>query len=381
MQLDLHERIRENLSDVIARTEIYSNFLLSMVHKRKDIEEFKDVRYELMYLRQYTTMLLNLMEKVETSFEIAETSKMRYENGIEQLKGLLGSKSSAPKEQVYPKFATLATTYLNLLEESNMGNDKIDVFETMLENFENFEFTLTEEQEIEASHFMNEQQEIEAREEDEEIFSSNQVIYIEPKHTPEFLQIPLDILGFCLVTLVKSQGVLISGQHNIGVFRFNEESYVFRSAKEAKEFVERPEYFITEFYKLCRRFPILILLLRVEDYFKELGLVLIHVDQGERGNSTKVMLDFKGEMFHFDPHMDPNHNLNEWVLRRKAIQMANIRNMTTKGTQTPDSLYKVENETQVWLKKEACTQTGINKGTNPIRPRNYITDLRDKTLQ
>lgn len=61
--------------------------------------------------------------------------------------------------------------------------------------------------------------------------------------------------------------------------------------------------------------------------------------------------------------------------------MANIRNMTTKGTQTPDSLYKVENETQVWLKKEACTQTGINKGTNPIRPRNYITDLRDKTLQ
>lgn len=151
-------------------------------------------------------MLLNLMEKVETSFEIAETSKMRYDNGIEQLKGLLGSKSSAPKEQVYPKFATLATTYLNLLEESNMGKDKIEIFETMLENFENFEFTLTEEQEIEANHFMNEQHENESQEgeEDEEIFSSNKVIYIEPKHTPEFLQIPLDILGFCLVTLVKT---------------------------------------------------------------------------------------------------------------------------------------------------------------------------------
>ena len=63
----------------------------------------------------------------------------------------------------------------------------------------------------------------------------------------------------------------------------------------------------------------MILLLRVEDYFKELGLVLVHANKGERGNATKVMLDFKGEMFHFEPHMDPNHNLNEWVLRRKAI--------------------------------------------------------------
>jgi len=94
------------------------------------------------------------MEKVETSFEIAETSKMRYENGIEQLKGLLGSKSSAPKEQVYPKFATLATTYLNLLEESNMGGDKIEIFEIMLDNFNNFSFTLTEEQENEAADYL-----------------------------------------------------------------------------------------------------------------------------------------------------------------------------------------------------------------------------------
>lgn len=61
--------------------------------------------------------------------------------------------------------------------------------------------------------------------------------------------------------------------------------------------------------------------------------------------------------------------------------MANIRNMTTKGTQTADSIYHVENQSQVWLMKDAASQTGIKNGNNPIRPRNYITDLRDKTNQ
>jgi len=33
------------------------------------------------------------------------------------LKTLLGSKSSAPKEQVYPKFAILAQAYASIFEE------------------------------------------------------------------------------------------------------------------------------------------------------------------------------------------------------------------------------------------------------------------------
>jgi hypothetical protein len=113
---------------------------------------------------------------------------------------------------------------------------------------------------------------------EEEIISKNNVIYIEPKHTPEFLQIPLDILGFCIVTLVDNQGLLMPGQHTFGVFRYKEESFVFRNVEEAKKFIERPNFYISEFYRMCREFPQLILLLRVDDYFKDLGLTLIHID-------------------------------------------------------------------------------------------------------
>ena len=61
--------------------------------------------------------------------------------------------------------------------------------------------------------------------------------------------------------------------------------------------------------------------------------------------------------------------------------MANIRKKQTKASQTIMSNFKTESEAQVWLKKDQETNTGINKGINPLRPRNYIVGLRDKEVQ
>jgi len=379
MDVEFLEKIRENLSIIIELSEEYNNYFLALIHNNGDANENKDLITDLLYLRQYTSILLSLMERVENSVDTVDQAKSRFDKELEELRKALGNKNTAPKEQVYPKFAVLSNNYLTILEESRMTTDKLALFAMMKENFDSYRFQMTEEQRNFA--FEAAQEEEDPKELSEEVFNSNQVVYIEPKHTPEFLQTSLDILGFCIVTLVRTRGVLILGQHNIGVFKYRDESYVFKSEEEANMFVRNPQFYVDEFYKLCRQEPVLILLLKVEDYFKDRGISLIRVKKGERGASTKVMMDFSGEMFQFDPFMDPNHDLNEWALRRKAIQMANIRNMVTKAIQTPESLFKVENETQVWLKKEATTQTGINKGTNPIRPRNYITDLRDRTLQ
>jgi hypothetical protein len=185
-----------------------------------------------------------------------------------------------------------------------------------------------------------------------------------------------------VVTLVDHNGLLLQGQHSFGVYRYKEENFVFRAKVEAKKFIDRPNFYITELYNICRQKPELILLLRLEDFFKSQGLRLIHITPGKKGQATKIMLDAGSQApVHFGKFIDHNYCWNEWELRRIAIQMANIRNMVTKGTQTADSIFKVDNESQVWLMKEACSQTGINSGNNPIRPRNYITDLRDKGLQ
>lgn len=387
MDSEFMDKIRLKMQDAVKLTKAYSDYFERKVVRYEEFDEEDDLlKQELVFLRQYTSLLLNLMEKVEGSIGVAESSEGRYLKEISDLKNLLGSKSSAPKEQVYPKFAVLANSYLTLLEESKHSVDKLEIFNLLDQIFEKTGFNLSEEKHhLGEEYFQQKMEKFEQEEEEEpeeEIISKNNVVYIEPKHTPEFLQIPLDILGFCIVTLVENRGLLLQGEHNFGVFRFKEENYVFRSVLEAKKFIDRPQFYVTEFYKLCRKMPELILLLRVEDYFKDMGLKLIHINPGQKGQATKIMLDVKGQTpVHFGKFIDHNYCWNEWELRRKAIQMANIRNMTTKGTQTADSIFKVENQTQVWLMKDACTQTGINNGNNPIRPRNYITDLRDKTLQ
>jgi hypothetical protein len=50
-------------------------------------------------------------------------------------------------------------------------------------------------------------------------------------------------------------------------------------------------------------------------------------------------------------------------LRKKAIQMANIRKNQTRGDQTLLSNFRVDNNTQTYLRKDAETNTVMNTGT------------------
>lgn len=64
---------------------------------------------------------------------------------MSELNSLLKSKSSAPKEHVYPKFAVLSSTFTSIIEESSLSGDKIALFEMMTQRFSDFEFSITDE--------------------------------------------------------------------------------------------------------------------------------------------------------------------------------------------------------------------------------------------
>jgi hypothetical protein len=204
-----------------------------------------------------------------------------------------------------------------------------------------------------------------------------------PHTTPDFLQTPLDYLGYCIWSLVKKDGLLVPGKPSYGVYRYKDKHCVFSSVEAIKEFVQDPNYFIQGVLDQCRRNPELIHLLRLEDAFRHVSILsLIESREGGPGLSTKLMVDKSVDTpTHFlDRKIDPNYCWNEWDLRRKAIQMANIRNKQTKACQTILSNFKVDSESQVWLKKEQATNTGISKGTDPIKPKNYIVGLRTKKI-
>lgn len=60
-------------------------------------------------------------------------------------------------------------------------------------------------------------------------------------------------------------------------------------------------------------------------------------------------------------------------MRRRALQIANLKHAATVSAQTDKSYFRRENDTQVYLPKNAQQQTGIERGTNPPRVHRYIT--------
>jgi Domain of unknown function len=135
-----------------------------------------------------------------------------------------------------------------------------------------------------------------------------------------------------LVTLIEEDGILLNGDHEIGLFKYYDRVLAFKSVEQAERFLLKPAYYLEEFLVLCRKKPELIFLMRFEDYFRSKNLKLVHLNKRERQNATKIMVNMKLQTdTHIDPYIEQTYVWNAWVLRKQAIKMANIRNMSTKA--------------------------------------------------
>ncbi|KAL4475445.1 hypothetical protein ABPG72_022080 [Tetrahymena utriculariae] len=400
---DLIERIRQEAFEVIENCDNYTIFFQNVGPGKIKIsdEQFKQYKDELTFLRQYLSYILSIQEDVDISENSVDSNQTRYLKEIKDLETLLKQKSSAPKEQVYPKFATLAQAYIQLLEEKKLCLTRVKLFELLQEMRKGFKLTLPRNLILTAKNISQDP----SNEEQAEIEYSEDsgIERLLPKNTPDFMQTPLDYLGFCLWSIVKRDGLLLPGKPALGVFRYKDKNCVFSDEKSINEFLSDPQQFIQGVINQCRKNPELIHLLRMDDSFKNVNLnIYVSGQEGGHQLSNKLMVDKGIETpLHFvEKRLDPNYCWNEWELRKKALQMANIRKRQTKACQTILSNFKVDSEAQTYLPKDNETNTGktewdirkfaieqakkkgIIPGTDrapyPIHPRNYITGLRDK---
>ena len=384
---NLLELIKESTYETVGYCDNYTLFFNNYAKTGEDVPKDQLERYkdELVFLRQYLSYLLTFQDDVEVSENIIEANQTRYLKEVGELKNLLGNKSSAPKEQVYPKFASISQAYIQLVEEKALATMRVELLDLLLQIREGFSLTLKTSLIEEARRASEANPDNSASKvTDLKIDPSSGIVRLLPNNTPDFMQTPLDYLGFCIWSIVRQDGLLIPGKPSLGVYRYREKHCVFSSDQPITDFVQDPNHYFEGIIDQCRKHPELIHLLRLDDIFKHVSILsLLQNREGGPGLSSKLMVD-KGEETptHFnEKNLDPNYCWNEWELRKKAIQMANIRNKQTKACQTTVSNFKVDSETQVWLKKEKETNTGINKGTNPLRPRNYNVGLRDKNTK
>lgn len=83
-----------------------------------------------------------------------------------------------------------------------------------------------------------------------------------PNSTPDFMHIPLDFLGFCLVNIVE-HGLLMPGKPNLGVFKYREKYCVFSDEESIEKFIAHPDKYIYDVVEKCRVKPEFIHLLKM----------------------------------------------------------------------------------------------------------------------
>lgn len=391
---DLINDLNVEVADIMEQSDKYTMFFnvyndLASPGNDEIIDYYKQ---ELTYKRQFLIYVLELKSDVQISEQNIESLQAKYVKEIRELQNLIGNKSSIPKDQVYPKFDSLSQIYSQLLEEKNLAVLRKDLFNVLLEYKQSMTNELTDTLIRESKALYAEKaaqlrlvEEHIAQTMKSEIVGDN-IIREMPLNTPNFMHIPLDFLGFCLVHIVE-QGLLMPGKPNLGVFKYNEKYCVFADQEAIEKFIQNPNYYLDTVIEKCRLMPELIHLLKMQDHFPDASLAALL--QGRDGMhplfsiSAPLMVD-KGNNCptHFiEKNIEPNYHWNEWDLRKKALQMANIRKKLTVTTQTELSNFRIDNETQVWLPKENATNTGVNASTNTVLKKTYIVGLRDKNTR
>lgn len=204
--------------------------------------------------------------------------------------------------------------------------------------------------------------------------------------TPEFMQLPLEYQGFCSWTIVKRQGLLLPGKPELGVIRYKNRFFVFAHQVAIATFMNDPEFFLKGALERAVVSPELIHLLRLQDSFPEAcitrmfqggktingkvrpSLALTPPEKREAGTETPV---------HFVENcIDTGYHWNEWVLRRRALQVANLRKCVTTSQQTDASHFRRANDTQVYLQRAKHTQTNRTSGTKPHQHVQYFAGER-----
>lgn len=90
----------------------------------------------------------------------------------------------------------------------------------------------------------------------------NSIIRLMPNSTPDFMHIPLDFLGFCLVNIVEN-ALLMPGKPNLGVFKYKEKYCVFSDDLSIEKFIDNPDKYLQDVIEICRKKPEFIHLLKM----------------------------------------------------------------------------------------------------------------------
>lgn len=372
--------------------DVYSVDFSNIVDQ-KDLNILEQVRKYIIFYRQVLTYLALLIGDLNTSSIVVDNLSLSYEKEIKYLIELVDKKSAISKEQVYPRFESLAKLYSKFQEQFFI----VDIRENVLHNIQVF----IRESSIPTSFNSKELSKFISKEnpyQDKALgfnFESGQyqngvTVYL-PHNTADYMDIKLDFQGFCIVTLLEKGGLIVNGRQNL-VVKYKDKCMVFSTPNAVQDFLYDPDKYMSQVLDYVKRNSYLINLLGLVEEFPNANFSDLFRNKDSdcyKYKDSKVRVDRKiqtslhpelenltANELRNKKSMDKDYVWNEWELKKQALQKADIMNKATVGCQTLLSHFRRENEAQVYALKETGVSTTVSTGTNISIPKNYIPNLR-----
>ena len=322
---------------------------------------------EQLEIQMYCQRLILLKEDFNEQQTKLQCSYTELQNVYSEIE-VLSDEGTASKEIVFPLFDNLTQIYIQARSAYILLDNLIEVAFEIADSLNKHTEKLSEVTEEEGESEM-------------ELELDTKHYTLINKEDADFMLLPISFSGICPVSLAE-QKVIRFGNPVFGILDDLDQQLklVFVTPRELFQYVKYSKEIVSVINDLQKDSLVLNYLLHPEKKEK-IGLFNFSIKQAlEDSKDLQFHVGVQTPVHILEPRIVESYYWNEWDLRRQALKMANIRKKKTIACQTINSCFKIDCDTQILPLFDKTTMTGVENGTNPIWPRNYIVGLRENIM-
>jgi len=393
----LNATLKNHIAEVEVVLDQYADVLAYLRHPSRRDESrnsmlTKRLQSELVFWRQMQLFQQQLQDATRVAGEHLRSTRDVFHQDMTELRQIVGSKTSVPKEKVYPRFDALANMWNIFNEESVKVALYTNVYRAVvLFRDQPFKPALRG-RDVEAARGASTvadnttSQQGETKLIEGETEPAGETVLV-PLHLLTSKSVRLEMKGFDPCAVALHDGLLLPGDPEVGYVRHRGLYYAVSDTASAGQFLADPEQMLKAIKQVARSTPELVHVLGLGSSFPTVAIhhmVSQGIDMGDGSLLYRGGIDMRAskEMgTQTDTHVvssfiDKQYEWNEWALRRRALLLTNLRTKRTHSTQTADSHFRRDNATQHYHTQNNDAQTARSAGTMPRKESNYVTGLR-----
>ena len=343
---------------------------------------------ELANRQQFLFFYELLLARLKETSQTVDQNCAEFDSLVDNLRGLMEKTDSLPQAKAAPIFSALAVVWTSFKK----SEDSIKSFELLLARLrkhrDTFQYSINDQTEGTAAGTARIEDEGEVKIENQQaesipmecdvIADDAQPVLVQRDADSEFA-----FNGFCPVTLVRRDGLLLPGDVVLGSVKWERRYYAFVDTEARALFQENPAKWHNDALAVARRRPELISLLGLQSEFPTLKAPKIPVKPRkiEPPNSKYRNVGVETLVHPVESYIDRTYHWNQWELMKRKKILKGLENKRTKGAQTKESHYRRESHVQCQRQmKDQSEQTRVDSGVAMPRTVRYIAGLRGDTL-